>query len=270
MQTWRLIHTTPADGATNMAIDEAILTAVAAGDLPPTLRFYAWDPPCLSLGVAQFHSEADRARLDALGWGLVRRPTGGKAILHTDELTYSVTTPKASPLVAGGVIESYRRFSQGLAEGLQALGLRIRADQADPDATKQAGPVCFEVPSHYEITAGGRKLVGSAQVRKRGGVLQHGTLPLTGDLSRICEGLAFEDEAARAAAKPRVLARAITLEDALGRAVGWKEAAEALAAGFASALGVELAIGSLTGGERARAEELRVEKYGTEEWTQRR
>ncbi|MBN1284405.1 MAG: lipoate--protein ligase family protein [Anaerolineae bacterium] len=271
MQRWRLIHSAPAGGATNMALDEAILMSVAAGNVPPTLRFYAWEPPCLSLGVAQFHAEADTARLAEQGWGLVRRPTGGKAILHTDELTYSVTLPKDSPLVAGDVVESYRRLSQGLAAGLEILGLRTQSDrQADPNAARQAGPVCFEVPSHYEITAGGKKLIGSAQVRKRGGMLQHGTLPLTGDLARICDGLVFADEAARVEARARVLARATTLGAALGRRVFWDEAAAALAAGFAAALGVALEPGALTTGEAAVAEKLCAEKYGAPGWTQRR
>ncbi len=269
---WRLVRNddAPADGATNMAIDEAILASVAVGAVPPTLRFYAWTPPCLSLGVAQRCAEADTRRLAERGWDLVRRPTGGKAILHTDELTYSVALPRAHPLAAGSVVDSYRRLSRGLMAGLQALGLYVNADRLTGPTAGMTGPVCFERPSHYEITVGGRKLVGSAQVRKRGGVLQHGTLPLGGDLRRICDGLAFGDAAARRAAKMRVLARATTLEAALGRTVGRDAAADALAAGFASALGLVLEPGTLTPEERAQAEMLRAEKYANAAWNRRR
>src|SRR5260221_14259042 len=104
--TWRLVHSPLADGAANMAIDEAILRAVAAGQAPPTLRFFGWTPPCLSLGYAQPAAEVDAERLNQLGYGLVRRPTGGRAILHTHELTYSVIAPMDEPRVRGGGVES--------------------------------------------------------------------------------------------------------------------------------------------------------------------
>lgn len=120
---WRLLKTGFADGATNMAIDEAILLAVAEGKAPPTLRFYGWEPPCLSIGYSQSMGEVDVDRCRKAGIGLVRRPTGGRAILHADELTYSVVAPQTEPRVAGGVIESYRRLSLGLVAGLRALSL---------------------------------------------------------------------------------------------------------------------------------------------------
>ncbi len=267
---WRLIFSAPTDGATNMALDEAILQEVAAGRSPATLRFYAWSPPCLSLGMAQPSAGVDLARLEALGWDLVRRPTGGRAILHTDELTYSVIAPQDEPRVAGPVIESYRRLSGGLARGLQLLGLHVaEANRASP-GRRSSGPICFEVPSTYEITAESKKLIGSAQARKQGVVLQHGTLPLVGDLGRICEALAFADEEARAVARARVLERAITLESALGRAVAWQEAAQAMAQGFAQALELALAPGDVTEAEWEAARQLRAEKYAAPAWTCRR
>jgi lipoyl(octanoyl) transferase len=269
---WRLLVSGFADGATNMAVDEAILQAVAQGQSPPTLRFFGWTPACLSLGFAQSASDADPARLATLGWGLVRRPTGGRAILHTDELTYSVAAPLDEPRVAGGVLESYRRLSAGLLTGLRRLLVPAEA-QADPPQPEGLSPlefaaICFEVPSHYEITAGGRKLLGSAQTRKRGGVLQHGSLPLTGDLGRICDGLRFDSEAQREAAKTRVRGRAVTVEEALnGPTPSWDEAAQALAAGFVEALGLELVEGELSREEQQQAEVLRREKYAADEWT---
>ena len=261
--TWRLLRSAPTDGATNMAVDETILRAVAAGLAPPTLRLYAWEPACLSLGRAQPLTDVNLEALQAAGFDLVRRPTGGKGILHVDELTYSVVAPQAEPRVAGGIVESYRRLSAGLVRGLERLGVTNLVADRRVEHLHPEGPVCFEVPSDYEITAGGRKLVGSAQMRARGVVLQHGALPLHGDITRLCPLLTTRPDPAR------MRSRATTVEEALGRPVTWDEAAGALAAGFAEALNLRLEPGILTDDERAWAEELRAEKYATEEWTGR-
>jgi len=262
-----------------MARDEAILRAVAADLVPPTLCLYAWEPACLSLGRGQPLADVDLPALQAAGFDLVRRPTGGKAILHVDELTYSVIVPQAAPHVAGGIVESYRRLSAGLVRGLERLGVAgLVADQrvgnrrlagACPELVAGAcpepveGPVCFEVPADYEITTGGRKLVGSAQMRAEGVVLQHGALPLYGDITRICPLLATHP------APARVRARATTVAEALGRPVTWDEAADALAVGFAEALNLHLNPGTLTNEERTWTEELRTNKYATDAWTGR-
>ncbi len=287
--TWRLLRSTPADGATNMAVDEAILRMVAAGQVPPTLRFYAWEPACLSLGRAQPLADADLEALQAAGFDLVRRPTGGRGILHVDELTYSVVAPQVDPRVAGGIMESYRRLSAGLMRGLERLGVKnLAADRRTPPllaggaegsttpplvggAGGGKGPVCFEVPSDYEITAGGRKLVGSAQMRTQSMVLQHGALPLYGDVTRICSLLTARPDPAR------VRTRATTIEQALGsfgpdqdkHRITWDEVADALAAGFAEALNLNLEPGTLTDEERAWTARLRAEKYATDKWTRR-
>lgn len=259
--TWRLIRSLGADGATNMAVDEAILRALASGDAPPTLRLYAWDPPALSLGRGQAVEDVDRQAVEAAGYDLVRRPTGGRAILHIDELTYSVVAPEREPRVAGGVVESYRRLSRGLVRGLELLGVEdIVADERVGNRETE-GPVCFEVPSDYEITVGGKKLAGSAQMRAHGAVLQHGAVPLYGDIARLCLLLSGHPEPAR------VRARATTVERALSRRVNWDEAAAALAQGFTEALNLRLEPGRLTDGERTEAQELRAEKYATGAWT---
>jgi len=269
--TWRLLVMKPASGAWNMAVDEAILNAVGKGSVPPTLRLYAWNPPCLSLGFAQPVSEVDLAVLEEKDWELVRRPTGGRAILHTDELTYSVIGPGQEPRLAGSVLESYRRLAQGLLAALSCLGLQASAEDRYtlPVGTDPAGPVCFEVPSNYEITVRGKKLIGSAQARRRDGVLQHGSLPLTGDLTRITQALVFPDEEAREEAARRLLARAATVETVLARQVSWEEAAESFAAGFSKALNLRLESSELTPGEQERALELLHRKYRSKEWTEK-
>lgn len=268
--TWRLIFDTPHAGAWNMAADEAILEHVGRGESLPTLRLYAWNPPCLSLGYAQPFADVDLSRLRAYGWDVVRRPTGGRAILHTDELTYSVTAPLDEPRVAGSVLESYNRLAQALLLAVQMLNLQVEMKEQSPSVPGQAaGPVCFEVPSTYEITVNGKKLIGSAQARRKEGVLQHGTLPLTGDLTRITKCLIFADETARTAAAQKLLTRATTIESALGRVVDWETAARTLAAGFETTLALTFVQGEMSASEKARADELVKTKYAHPDWTER-
>jgi lipoyl(octanoyl) transferase len=266
---WRLILSPPAKGAWNMAVDEAILEAVCQGKSLPTLRLYAWDPPCLSLGYRQPFADVDQERLGLSGWELVRRPTGGKAILHTDELTYSVCGPASEPRLKGGVIESYRRVSQALLQALREMGLAAEANSeaATLASGEVEGPVCFEVPSNYEIVVNRKKLIGSAQSRRNEGVLQHGSLPLTGDLRRITEVLVFEDEAARQEAGRRLLERATTVSEALGQTIAWETAAHAFAEAFAEVLNIEFAREEISPPEIRRAEELVDIKFGAVGWT---
>jgi lipoate-protein ligase A len=252
-----------------MALDEAILEHIHRGDSPPTLRLYAWSPACLSLGHAQPCADIDTVRLRAHGWDLVRRLTGGRAILHTDELTYSVAAPADEPRVAGGVLESYNRLARALLRAVQDLGLPVEIKEHAGAAGPSSNPVCFEVPSTYEITVNGKKLIGSAQARKKEGVLQHGSLPLGGDLTRICQALVFADESAREQAAARLLTRATTVESVLGHAVDWETAAQAFIHAFESELGLTFEEGEVSKSELARAEELISEKYAHPSWTER-
>jgi lipoate-protein ligase A len=267
---WRLLRHAPAPGPWNMAVDEAILQGVIAGQSPPTLRLYAWQPTCISLGYAQPVGDVDRAALAVRGWEIVRRPTGGRAILHTDELTYSVVGPDSEPRLAGGVLESYQRLSGALLAALQQLAVPVtsqRKNGARPAA--DSNPVCFEVPSDYELTVDDRKLVGSAQARRGGAVLQHGTLPLKGDIRRITEVLLFEDEVQRQTAAERVAARAATVQGALGRPVSWEEAAAAFVAGFSESLGIEFVEGELSVTEQGGVQQWLDDRYANPEWTER-
>jgi len=268
---WRLIYTLPAPGHWNMAVDEAILEAIGQGKVKPTLRLYAWDPPCLSLGYAQPFGDVDHHRIEQSGWQVVRRITGGRAILHTNELTYSVIGPQSEPRLVGSVIESYRRLSQALMQALEILGLPVRAAPKDGETSgpQNTEPICFEVPSHYEITAGGKKLIGSAQARKKDGVLQHGTLPLTGDLARIAQAISFEDELSRQQAGERLLERATTVESVLGKIISWEEAASAFSEAFKTALNLNFEVTGLSPGELARANYLVKEKYAHPDWNER-
>lgn len=257
-----------------MAADESMLEHVGRGESSATLRLYSWEPACLSLGYAQAFADIDMDRLQARGWEMVRRPTGGRAILHTDELTYSVIGPADDPRLAGSVLESYNRLSCALLNAVRSLGLDaesnpLSAELAGPGKHGSPNPVCFEVPSAYEITVDGKKLIGSAQARRKEGVLQHGSLPLTGDLGRIAEALVFPDDAARGEARQRLLARATTVESVLDRVVGWDEAAQAFIRGFEQELGLRFQAGSFSESEQRRAAELVEQKYGHASWMRR-
>jgi len=268
--TWRVIEHPESQGAWNMAVDEAILESVYSGKSQPTLRLYAWDPPCLSLGYAQPFTDVDMSTLNKNGWTLVRRPTGGRAILHTDELTYAVIAPETEPRVAGGIIESYLRLSQALLEALRLLGLSPQSqEKSGVNHENRSNPVCFEIPSNYEITANNKKLIGSAQARRKEGILQHGSLPLYGDLARIIDALKFTNQDQRNKAKYRLLAHATTLEVESGKRVNWQQASDAIKQGFRSILNLDLQPEELTQQEKYRAQHLKQEKYAHPSWTER-
>ena len=253
-----------------MAVDEAILEAVEGGKSPATLRLYAWEPACLSLGYAQSYDDVDEDRVVERGWDVVRRLTGGRAILHSDELTYAVIATTEDPRMAGDIPQSYRRLSKALLQGLRNLGLRVETESIGSNSNlEQNGPICFEVPSNNEIVAGGKKLIGSAQARRKNAALQHGTLPLFGDLTRITDALRFESGERRNEAGIKLLEKATTVERVIGRRLEWEEAADAVSEGFEKALNLELEPEKLSKAETERAEELVREKYGTTGWIKR-
>jgi len=254
---WRLLNTGSSDGATNMAVDEAIMRAVSQKLSPPTLRFYAWEPPCVSIGYNQ--SLVDEVNLDICrekGYTWVRRPTGGRAVLHIDELTYSVVAPENEPRVHGDILSSYRRISLGLLTGLQSLGGAISQAGRIEKELEKTSAACFEVPSHYEVTALGKKLIGSAQVRRIGTVLQHGSLPLQGDVTRLVDVLKLP-ESERNTLRQVLQRRAIALNQVLQRDVSFDEVAEAVTYGFSETLNIAFEKGMLSDYETINVEELK-------------
>jgi lipoyl(octanoyl) transferase len=269
---WRIIvEDAPRSGAANMALDQALAEACAAGTSPPTLRFYRWQPPSVSLGRHQPSAELDVEAIAARGYEIVRRPTGGRAILHVDEFTYSVVAPADEPRVQGSVMDAYLRLSNALLAGLQRLG--VAADKAA--GSVRTGPdvsaACFEVPSAYEITAGGRKLIGSAQSRRAGYVLQHGSLPLHGDVSRLVEVLKLEP-AVQARLRQQLRSRACTLAHALhvtddDPSVAYDQVAVAMQAGFSELLNLTFKPAPAAPAELRRTAQLIREQYGNREWT---
>ena len=272
---WRLlIEDSPRSGAANMAVDEAIAEAAAAGAVPPTLRFYRWNPPTVTLGRHQKLADVDETQIAARGYDLVRRATGGRAILHVDELTYSVSGPIEEPRMAGGVMDAYLRFSNALLSGLSTLGLKAEKAGGRTRAGRELSAACFETPSAYEITAGGRKLMGSAQSRRKGYVLQHGSLPLWGDVTRLVDVLALSCTA-KDRLRQQLRRQAATLAEALdlppdSERLAFPHVAAAMAGGFASALDQDLEPGTLSASELSRSAELIRVRYADPAWTRQR
>ncbi|MBU0611130.1 MAG: lipoate--protein ligase family protein [Armatimonadetes bacterium] len=266
---WRLICSLPANGAWNMAVDEAMLLAGVAGLIPPTLRFYAWEPATVSLGFFQpLDERIDLTQIAARGFGLVRRPSGGRAILHKDELTYSVVVPEGLIPDGRSVMGSYRTLSRGIEAGLRLLGLGAEMpDRRHAPRLKAAGlpTVCFAASAGGDMVAGGRKIVGSAQTRRGGVIMQHGSVPIHMDPA---EHLAvMPGEGTDEASQQRLLAKACGVADALGRPVSFDELAAALRQGFEEHFGITFEEAELTEWETAQAQRLSEERYATRAWT---
>lgn len=269
MDDWRLVNSGCHAGAMNMAVDEAIALAMAEGTVPPTVRFYGWTPACLSLGYAQRASEVEWDVCTAKGIDVVRRPTGGRAILHDREVTYSIIAAEDNPLVSGTILESYLKISQGLLKGLHNLG--IPADiVSHKDLDKLGTAACFDSPSFYEVVVQGKKVVGSAQTRRNGIVLQHGSIICDLDSDNLFAVLKFPSVEARNRMKEAFKRKACSLQDLVGRKLMDVEVIEAVTKGFAAAFGVRLVAGELTPRELALANDLVQTKYSTDEWNKKR
>jgi lipoate-protein ligase A len=269
---WRLLDTGPADGFTNMAIDEAILDRCAAEGGLPILRFYTWSPPTLSLGYGQpIKSDINLAQCRALGIDVVRRPTGGRAVLHDHELTYNVVIRADDPRVTSGVLAAYLTISQALIRGLSYLGiaaelLPLRRGAFLP--SDDASPVCFAMPSSYEVAVGGRKIIGSAQRRAHGVIMQHGSIPISHDLDKMRAVFSSSPRGSRSAHRElEYQAHMTSLQEAGGCVYNYAEVVAALTRGIAEAWEVDLLPGQLTAAERQLSAHLCATKYRSEAWT---
>lgn len=257
---WRLLVDPPHDGAWNMAVDEAILEAYedAASPLPPTLRLYGWRPAALSLGKTQRAEGAHDARaLHEDGVDLVRRPTGGEAVLHEHERTYAVVGAGGAPPFGGGPVDTYRALARALVAGLARLGIAAEAIEPAAKGRVRRGVICFERVGAWEIAASGRKLVGSSQFRRRRAFLQHGSLPLRLEAPRL----------ARLTGVPTDASRFTDVDSAAGRTVDPAELDRAVVAGIEEVFGATCVAGRLTPAEELRAAELRCWKYDSMAWT---
>src|SRR5712692_11694489 len=192
---YRFLNTGVQDAAMNMAIDESVHMHHLQGSAPPTLRVFRWVQPSISLGRFQsVEREIDSDRCQQLGVTLVRRPTGGRAVYHRDEFTYSIVIGKRDGVPAG-VVAAYAYLAQGLLAALQNLG--VDAELSDERVSKHPSAACFASSTQADLTSGGFKLVGSAQVWKDDALLQQGSLPLDDRASEFFSMLRYPNETAR-------------------------------------------------------------------------
>ncbi len=259
----RLIESGTGEAAWNMALDEALLR-LQSQRCQATLRFYGWTVPTLSIGYFQKHSSVDQEACRRKGVAWIRRPTGGRGVLHDRELTYSFTSGLDG--LPPGVNGAHRRISSALARGLHRLGFEAELARHSERGSSQA---CFDAPSYSELTVRGKKVVGSAQTRSRAALLEHGSIPLELDISRLLTLLKL-DAQRRGPLVERLERRAAGLNQLGQGTVKIELLKAAIAGGFEEEFGFVLEPGELSPEERALANELLATKYRTLAWNLRR
>lgn len=266
-RTWLFINSGTHTPSYNMALDEYLLDREASGSKRPILRFYKWDPPGLSIGYFQkTRGRINRNGLQQHGIRLVRRLTGGLAVLHDDELTYSVILPEDYPGMPESVVGAYRVLSSGLLEGFRALHLHAELAIPERKSQKSHSPVCFEEASWYELVVEGRKAAGSSQTRRRGMILQHGSIPMSVDDKELFDCFSYPSERVRERAQRAFGGKAVTLGDLTGREMTAEEVEKAFYYGFERGLDVNLETSELTGDEDRLVRELARSKYESDSW----
>jgi lipoate-protein ligase A len=252
-EQWRLLQTGFNTAYANMAVDRAVLVANSEGIVPPTVRFYGWVPPAISIGY--FQSLTDEIDVDTckkLGVNYVRRITGGGAVFHEKELTYSIVIPESHPEIPKNIMKSYGRICGAVMKGLQHLGIESEY-----------------VPIN-DIVTGGRKISGNAQTRKLETVLQHGTVLMDVDVDKMFSLLKVPNEKIKDKLIADVKQRVTSIKHLLGNEVSFKEVAEAMKIGFEEEFHVELIEGTLTKEEKILAVKFEKEFFSTKDWNHRR
>ncbi len=268
-QLWRFVNTGNGAAAFNMALDEALLLVHEAGAALPTLRLYGWCQPTLSLGYAQnARQEVDLAACQAQGVAVVRRPTGGRAVLHDQEVTYSVIMPLLMADGPSTITEHYRRIGMALAAALQGLGVPVhlaRPQVREAPARALASPACFTALSRYELSAAGKKIVGSAQKRAQRALLQHGSIPLRMDRQRLFQCFRVPPERREALVQEAYTTMGAVNEIA-PTPVTLGALQDALRQGFSTTFGVEFVETPISPEEWRLAQHLQATKYTTDAW----
>lgn len=274
-EIWNFINTGSKNPYYNMAMDEALLNFVSRGEIDPVIRFYTWNPATLSIGYFQrLQKEIDIDKVKEKGYGLVRRQTGGRGVLHDKELTYSVIVPESHPNMPSTVTEAYKIISQGLLEGFKNLGFEtyfaIPRSKEERDKLKQPrSSVCFDAPSWYELVVEGRKIAGSAQTRQKGVILQHGSILQDIDIDDLFDMFKFKNERLKAKMKENFVQKAVAINDISNQHITLNEMENAFEAGFKKGLNIDFKPLELT---EKQLEEVQVleDKYRSEAWMYRK
>ena len=273
---WYFINSGPCRPSYNMALDEALLDFHSQGDIPPVIRFYEWNPATLSIGYFQsVEKDIDLEAVKAQNLGFVRRPTGGRAVLHEHELTYSIIVTEQYPNMPATVTEAYRVLSEGLLVGFQNLGLEAyfsvpdtEEKRADLKSPKSA--VCFDAPSWYELVVEGKKVAGSAQTRQKGVILQHGAILLELDEEKLLSVFKFSSEKVKERMRKKLPEKAVAINQLTSKKITISQCIDAFRDGFEKALDIELVPYELTAEQLEYVRNLEEKKYLTDEWNYRK
>ncbi len=271
---WRFIISGKLSPARNMAIDEAIFIGVCKGRSDPTIRFYDWEPPTVSCGYNQeIAKEIDFNALEKFGFGFIRRPTGGRIVLHNQEITYSVISP-ISERLSGNVSESYSEISKALAEGLRMLGVNVEFEKGSLSSfhQRQTANPCFTSSSRFELNYRGKKIVGSAQIRKDNSLLQHGSILLDCNQSKMAYILPKFDDKQKEYLAEYLTRKTISINEILETPVSFDKAVNIFISGFQKSwIGDEFYFcDDLEFFEKELIKNLINTKYLTAEWNKRK
>ncbi len=253
----RIITQGPEPACFNMALDEAILESVRKKNSPPTLRLYGWDRPSISIGYFQKITEIDAAYCQKHGYPVVRRLTGGRAVLHDAELTYSVSSPHDSYPFNGNLLDNYRTISSALLRGLKRLGIEGEMSFTKKRSEGHRNPACFRAASFGEVTVNAKKIIGSAQKRYTDGFLQHGSILISFDHNKLCNALSRKEVDG--------LSDICSVSDHVPH-VSPADLIGIFRESFERELNIKLIDDSPTKQELTRSQELVKQKYSAREW----
>nr|WP_309100994.1 biotin/lipoate A/B protein ligase family protein [Fredinandcohnia onubensis] len=275
-EVWRFIDSGHCSPEFNMALDEALLDWNSEGKIPPTIRFYGWSPPTLSIGYFQkVEREIDLEAVKKYGLGFVRRPTGGRGVLHDQELTYSVIVSEEHPEMPHTVTEAYRVISEGILQGFRKLGLdayfAVPKTAEEREGLKNPrSAVCFDAPSWYELVVEGRKVAGSAQTRQKGVILQHGSILLDIDEDKLFDLFKYPSERVRERMQRNFKNKAVAINALRENPVTIDEAKQAFKEGFEEGLNIVLEPYQLSDEELDYVHEIAEKRYKSDEWNFKR
>ncbi len=266
-ETWYYIdsgHQTP---SFNMAVDECLLNWHSKGLIPPVLRLYGWKPAGLSIGY--FQKTANKINLEKVeekGFKLVRRLTGGRAVLHDDELTYSIIISEDHPCIPTSIKEAYLYLSKGILNGYQLLHIDASFHNQSLAKSTSSSAVCFEEPSWYELIVDGKKAAGSAQTRKNGVLLQHGSIPITINEEVLYDLFLYPSEAVKKRAQQGFKDKAISIQDVSSKVLSYDTVKTAFREGFEQALNLNLEPYQFNEQELTEIKTLQRDKYENDQW----
>jgi len=264
VDTWRIIPFEQYDPFENIAIDEAIFRAGREREMPPTLRFYGWKRPAVSLGYFQdAEKEINCGYCRDRGIDIVRRPTGGRAVLHGDDLTYSLVAGEDNPHFSSDIVETYRIISGCIIRGLEKSGVVAKMVKEGRPGSGSAGAFCFAAAYKNELLANGKKICGSAQVRAKGMFLQHGSLLMDFDPVAVCAAITTKNAAMEV---EKIKASVTSIRENAGDDIGIDTLCRNIAAGFEEVLNIRLIEGGVSPEEETIRDSLLESKYLSDRW----